>query len=214
MVVAFSQRRLALYVSLLSVLSFAVESLAAASLATAIRFTSDDLAGSPGIRPPSPSFGLDPAAPISDFFWIAISFTHSGPSLVGPAMPPTDYLAVRNSSGLVTTTRLSLRQFVTGNRAGEGLRGNNLAGGRLAGVNLRLGGLAGWGSGLLADERFLFDSHCGVSSFYLTALRSTLVQPGGQTPRRSKKIFKLLKTIEHLCWPASSPWWDQFALSG
>jgi hypothetical protein len=41
-------------------------------LATAILFTSDGLAGSPGIRPPSPSFGFEPAAPISDFFWIAI----------------------------------------------------------------------------------------------------------------------------------------------
>jgi hypothetical protein len=43
---------------------------------------------------------------------------------------------------------------------------NNLAGGRLAGVNLGLRGVAlAYWCGLLADDRFLLRSHCGVSSF-------------------------------------------------
>ena len=42
--------------------------LSGASFATANLFTSDDLAGSPGIRPPLPSFGFALAAAPSDFF--------------------------------------------------------------------------------------------------------------------------------------------------
>jgi hypothetical protein len=50
--------------------------------------------------------------------------------------------------------------------------GNDLAGCRLAGINL-LGGLAlGWSRILLADERFLFHSHFGVSDIDLIALRN------------------------------------------
>jgi hypothetical protein len=77
--------------------------------------------------------------------------------------------------------------------------GNNFAGLRLGGVNLRLHGLALGGSGsLLADERFLFHSHCGFSSFifYLTALRNTLVQAGCQTLCPRHQTLKLLKTMK------------------
>ena len=53
------------------------------------------------------------------------------------------------------------------------LGSNNLAGGRLAGVNLGLRGVAlACRCGLLADERFLLQSHRGVSSVYLTAATS------------------------------------------
>ena len=77
------------------------------------------------------------------------------------------------------------------------LGGNNLAGRWLAGVNL-LGVALGCRRSLLADERFLFDSHCGVSRFILTALRDTLEQANSQTAYPRKQIFKSLKTQERI----------------
>jgi hypothetical protein len=76
-------------------------------------------------------------------------------------------------------------------------RSNDLARSWLGGVNLRLRGLAlGRGGCLLADERLLFHSHFGFLRFYLTALRSTLVQADGQSFRHRSGIFKLLQTKE------------------
>jgi hypothetical protein len=69
--------RLAPYqISFLSVASFSVESLAVASLATASLLAAVDLAGCSGFPPLGPSLlGFALAAPLSDFFWIAIFVT-------------------------------------------------------------------------------------------------------------------------------------------
>jgi hypothetical protein len=64
------------HISLLSVASFSVESLAVANLATASFLADVDFAGCSGFLPLGPSpFGFALAAPLSDFFWIAIFVT-------------------------------------------------------------------------------------------------------------------------------------------
>src|ERR1700678_4413003 len=72
---------------------------------------------------------------------------------------------------------------------------NNLARRRLAGVRLLAGTALGGRCGLLADERFLFHSHCRVSTFYLAVLRDTVEQPDGQTRRGSQTILQPLQTM-------------------
>jgi hypothetical protein len=68
-------------VILLSVVSLAVESLAVASFATASFLAAVDFAGSSGLLSGflllrrSPSLGFALAAPLNDFFWIAIFVT-------------------------------------------------------------------------------------------------------------------------------------------
>jgi len=63
-------------VSLLSVVSLAVESLAVASLATASLRAAVGFAGCSGFLSLGPSLlGLAFAAPLNDFFWIAIFVT-------------------------------------------------------------------------------------------------------------------------------------------
>jgi hypothetical protein len=135
-------------ISFLSVASFSVESLAVANLATASLLGAVDFAGRSGFPPLGPSLlGFALAAPLSDFFWIAISLPNYSKSL-GLQRP-------------VTRTQLDDSQLsIERGRVLRAAGSNNLAGRGLAGVNLRLRRLAlGWGGGLLADERFLFHSH-------------------------------------------------------
>jgi hypothetical protein len=74
------------------------------------------------------------------------------------------------------------------------LGSNNLAGGRLAGVNLGLRGVAlACRCGLLADERFLLQSHRGVSSVYLTPATSHGRATKWPNSARLSKTFKSLK---------------------
>jgi hypothetical protein len=72
---------------------------------------------------------------------------------------------------------------------------NDLARRRLAGVSLLAGIALGGRCGLLADERFLFHSHCRVSTFYLAVLRNTVEQPDGQIRRGYQTIRKPLQTM-------------------
>lgn len=89
-VAPFSHADWPLYqISFLSVASFSVESLAVANLATASLLGAVDFAGRSGFPPLGPSLlGFALAAPLSDFFWIAISLPNYSKSL-GPQRPVT-----------------------------------------------------------------------------------------------------------------------------
>jgi hypothetical protein len=147
-----------------------VESLAVANLATANFLAVEDRTGSPSsppgftVLPPSASLGFRPAPPISDFFSIAIfpyPFRANQPRPESDALQTTvvwNGIATSNVFAVDTLNGLVVSQHSEG--------GNNFAGLWLGAVNLRLHGLALGGSGsLLADERFLFHSHCGFSNF-------------------------------------------------